>query len=120
MCTGSGERRPGPLDSDAGQAVKTHPLDQLEDLRLRVAQAQGAPVRPEAPGDHREVEHHRRVGEHELGEVDDDVALGSDGTDESLAAGALGRPVLVSPAAENRRLVIEVDDRENLAKRGGS
>jgi hypothetical protein len=115
-----GESRPGPLESDAGQAMQTHPLDQLEDLRLRVAETQGAPARPEAPGDHCEVEHHRRVGEHELGEVDDDIALGCDGTDESLAAGALGGPVLVSSAAKNRRLVIEVDDRANLAKRGGS
>jgi hypothetical protein len=100
--------------------MKTHPLDQLEDLRLRVTQTQRAPARAQPPGDHREVEHQRRVGEHELREVDDDIALGSDGTDESLAAGALGRPVLVSPAPEDRRLVIEVDDRANLAKRGGS
>jgi metal-sulfur cluster biosynthetic enzyme len=90
--------------------MQAHQLDQLEDLRLRAAEAKRAATGPEPPRDHRQIKHQRRVGEHELGEVDDDVVLGCDRADEGLAPRALGGPVLVPTAPEYGRFVIEVDD----------
>jgi hypothetical protein len=53
-------------------------VDQAEDLRLRRAQANRPAADPEAPGEHGQVEHDRRIGEDEFAEVDDDVGLRAD------------------------------------------
>jgi hypothetical protein len=73
-------------------------------------------VGTQAPGQHREVEHQRRVGEHELAEIDDHIRLGTDRSRQRLPADALRVAVLVTPAAERGWLVIEVDDPANLLK----
>jgi hypothetical protein len=72
-------------------------------------------VRTQPPRDHREVEHQGRVGERQLGEVDDDVAVRAQGAEEGLPAKRLRGPVLVAGAAEQGLLLVEVDDAANLA-----
>jgi hypothetical protein len=100
--------------------MQTRDLDQHPDLRLRAPEQQRLPANTQAPGNHRKVEHQRRVGEHKLAEVDDDIGLGADCAYERLSTASLRRPVLVSTAAQHRRLVIEIDDVENLPKDGPS
>jgi hypothetical protein len=60
------------------EPVQPDHLDQRVDVRLGVAQAQDPLLRPKALREHREVEHHRGVGEVQLGQVDDHVALVGD------------------------------------------
>ena len=62
----------------AGQAVQPHQLDQRLDLRLGLVQEHRSSPHAQAAGQDRQVEHQRGVGEGELGQVDDDVRLGSD------------------------------------------
>jgi len=99
--------------------VQADGLDQRLDLRLGATQQDRLAVRPQAPGQHREVEHQRRVREHELAEIDDHIRLGADRPRKRLPADALRVAVLVTPAAERGWLVIEVDDPENLPKAPG-
>jgi hypothetical protein len=44
-------------------------------VRLRAAQRHATAGLPDAAGDHREVDHERRVRERELAQVDEDLAL---------------------------------------------
>jgi metal-sulfur cluster biosynthetic enzyme len=97
--------------------VQAHELDQGDDLRLGPTEPQRAPADPQAAGNHRQVEHQRGIREHEFAEVDDDIRFGPDRADERLASRPLCGPVLIPTAPEHRRLVIEVDDRANLANR---
>ena len=60
-------------------------LDQGVDLRLRAADEQVQALHPKAAGEDGEVEHQRRVGEHELGEIDDDITLRAQRTCQGLA-----------------------------------
>lgn len=111
-----GERGRRPLDVHPGKAVQTDELDQRRDLRLGVAQQDRAPVGPQAPGDHGEIEHQRRIRKVQLAQIDDDVRLGANRTREGLTPAPLRRPILVSLAAQSGRCVIEVDDVQNLPK----
>ena len=85
-------------------------LDQPLDLRLRAAQEQHAPPSSKPAGEHRQVEHQRGVGEHEIAEVDDQVSVSPERTNHRPTAEALSCPVLVSRAPQNGRLVRELDD----------
>jgi hypothetical protein len=116
FATALGERGGGALEQDARQAMQTGDLDQRPDLGLSVPEQQRASTNAKAARDHREVEHQRGVREHKLAEVDDDIGLGADRAYERLSAASLRRPILVSTAAQDRRLVIEIDDVENLPK----
>ena len=68
----------GTVEAHAGQPVQPDELDQRADLRLGAAEQDRAAMRAQAAREHRQIEHQRRVGEHELAEVDDDVGLGAD------------------------------------------
>jgi hypothetical protein len=96
--------------------MQSDKLDQRPDLRLRPTQQDRASSGAQAAGEHREIEHQRRVGEHEIGEVDDDVCLRTERAGDGLASAALRRAVLIAGAPENSRCVVEVDDRANLPK----
>jgi hypothetical protein len=98
--------------------VHAHHLDQPTDLGLRPTDQQGTAAHAQAASEHGQVQHQRGVSEDELAEVDYDIGLRTDRADESLAPATLSGPVLISAAAQNRRFVIEVDDRANLAKPG--
>jgi len=85
-------------------------LDQRQDLRLGAAQQDRAPATPDPPGEHRQVEHQRRVGEHQLAEVDADIRLGAERPCQGSAPAALSGAVLVSGAPEDRGVVSKLDD----------
>ena len=90
--------------------MKTDHLDQRSDLRLGGAQQNRATALAKPPGQHRQIHHQRRVGEHEVTQIDHDVSLGTDGANHRLPPTSLRGPVLLSRATEDRRLWIEVDD----------
>jgi metal-sulfur cluster biosynthetic enzyme len=98
------------LDCDAGKAVQADDLDHAQHLGLRVAQAHEPPGAPQPTGDDRQIEDERAVGERQLGEIDDDVALARERSGESCAPPPAGGYVLVSGAAQYCRLFGELDD----------
>jgi len=116
---GSGQDARRLFERDAGQARQADDLDHPQDLWLRVAQLQQPARAPQAPGDDREVEDERAVGERELAQVDDDVALTCKGAGESRASPPARRNVLVSRAAQNGWLFGELDDGEATYTTGG-
>ena len=67
----------GRRDEHAGQAVEADELDQPLDLRPRAVDAHALVRAAQPAGEHREVEHERRVGELQLGEVDREVLRAS-------------------------------------------
>jgi hypothetical protein len=81
--------------------VEPDELDQPHDLGLRLAKAKLASTRAQAPCDRGEVEHQRRVGEHEAAEVDDHILLRLDRSRQSATARPLGRAILIAAAAED-------------------
>jgi metal-sulfur cluster biosynthetic enzyme len=105
---GHGGRRA--LDGDAGQTVQADHLDHAPDLRLWAADEDQPPRAAQAPRHDRQVEDERAVGERELAQVHDEVALGAESTGESSAAPPSRRDVLVSRAAQEGRLFGELDD----------
>ena len=113
-----GERGCRSLELDARQPVQTDDLDQGSDLGLGAAQSEGSPVSTKAAGQHREVEHQRRVSERQLTEIDDHIGLGANRPGQRLTPRSLRGSVLVALAAQGRRLVIEVDDRGKVPKGG--
>jgi hypothetical protein len=102
------------VEPHARQPVQPDQLDQRHDLGLGAAQQNRTAPAPEPPREHRQVEHQRRVGEHQLAEVDDDVTLGPESPGQGPAPEPLCRPILVAATAQSRRLVLEVDDSDNL------
>jgi hypothetical protein len=90
----------GALDDHAGQAVQAHDLDHAPDLGLWAADAQQPPGPAQATRDYRQVQQERAVGERQLAQVDDEVALGGKSAGESPAAPPSRRDVLVSRAAQ--------------------
>ena len=110
----------GPFEQDPWEPVQADELDQRADLRLSVAQQDRAAAHPQPARQHRQVEHQRRVGEHELGEVDDDIRLRSDRAHECAAPTRLRRPVLVSAATQDRRFVSKLDDVRKPTERWGA
>jgi metal-sulfur cluster biosynthetic enzyme len=107
---GSGQRRRRTLEPDTRETVETDELNQRPDLWLSAPEQDRAPPGAQAARDHCQIEHQRRVREHELAEIDDYVRLGSDGAGQSLPTTTLSRPVLVTPTAQSRGFFIEVDD----------
>ncbi len=81
--------------------MQPHRLDEGEDLGLGSPEAKRPAADSQSPRDHRQVKHQRSIGEHELGEVDDDVGLCADRADERLAATTLRRPVFITTAPEH-------------------
>lgn len=106
------------LGGGRGQAVEAHArkpvqpdqLDQRADLRLRAAQQKRAPPPAQSPGQHRQVEHQRGVSEGQLGQIDDEVALGSERPGERAPPQTLGGSILVPGTSQNRGVVRELDD----------
>jgi metal-sulfur cluster biosynthetic enzyme len=92
------------------EAVQAYSLDELPHLRLRAADVQRRAGGAQAPGEHRDVQHERRVGEGELREIDDHIGPGHERPREGAAATRLRRPHLVAAAAQDGRVVVEVDD----------
>jgi hypothetical protein len=80
--------------------VQADDLDDAPDLRLRAADADQPPGPAQAPRDDRDVEQERAVGERELTQVDDQIALGRQRAREGPAAPPARRDVLVSRAAQ--------------------
>ena len=66
--------------------------------------------------EHRQVDHQRRIREHQLGEVDDEIRLGTKSTGQRGPASSLRRSVLVPANTQNRRFGNEIDDPRNLPK----
>jgi hypothetical protein len=89
-------------------------LDQGADLGLGAADTDRPAVRSQPASQEGEVEHQRGIGEHQLGEIDDDIGLRADGSGQRGPPESLGVAVLVATAAEGRRLVVEVNDPRNL------
>jgi hypothetical protein len=94
--------------------VESDQLDQRPDLRLGAAQQDRASAAAKAARQHRQVKHQRRVREDQLAQLDDDVGFGSERTGERTPAPALGTPILVAGASQDRRVVSELDDRAKL------
>jgi hypothetical protein len=95
-------------------------LDQGADLGLGAAHTDRPAVCPQPPSQEGEVEHQRGVGEHQLGEIDDDVGLRADRTRQRGTPKSLRIAVLIAAAAEGRRLVVEVNDPRNLLNERGA
>jgi hypothetical protein len=70
---GSGERGGSALESHARQPMKTDKLDQGSDLRLRPAQQKLPATGAQPAREHRQIDHQRGVGEHQLAQVDHHV-----------------------------------------------
>jgi hypothetical protein len=113
----SGEDGLAALGDDAGEAVEPHHLDHAPHLGLRVAHVQAAVGDAQAPGEDRQVEHQRAVGERQLLEVDGDVAAGADRAGQGGASAPLRGDVLVATAAEQSLLFDERNDPGKLHKR---
>ena len=107
------------FESHARQAAEAHQLDQSHHLRLRGAQAQHALLDPQPARKHAEVEHQRRVRENQAAEIDDHVPLRADRSRQRPPTRALGAPVFLASAVQDRGAFIEVDDRGNIYKPRG-
>jgi len=83
-------------------------------VRLRAGEPKRAALRPQALGEAGEVDDHRRVGELQLGEVDDDVAGRPQRDRDRPPPASARRSVLVPRDDEDGQLFIETDDRGNL------
>ena len=112
------QRGGGVVEVDAGEPVKPDELDQAQDLRLGRVKAQRTAARPQAPGESRQVEHQRGVGERERGEIDDDVVLSSDRERQCPSTRALRGAIFVAPAAQDSGAFIELDDRGKVLDPG--
>ena len=110
----SGRRGLG-LDEDAGEALHADVLDQHVDLRLGATQAQRTVLVAQSPREYRQVEHQGRVGEDQLGEVDDDVRARLDRLGQGPTAQRRGRTVLVPRAAQQWWICVKRDDGPKLA-----
>jgi hypothetical protein len=80
--------------------VQSDHLDHAPHLRLRAADADQPAGLAQAPRDDRQVQQERAVGEGQLVQVDDEVALGGKSAGEGPAAPPPRRDVLVSRAAQ--------------------
>jgi len=74
------------------------------------------PRRRTPAGQHGQIEHQRGVGEYQPAQIDDDIALCPERTGQRPASQALGSPVLVAGASQERRIVRELDDPGKLYK----
>ena len=83
------------FERHGGLAVEPDEPDQRPHLRLRRPQQQRAPLGAEALGEHGEVDHQRRVGEAQLGQIHADVARRVQRRGQRAPAQAGRRPVLI-------------------------
>jgi hypothetical protein len=98
------------VDGHAGEALQPDHLDHPQHLGLRVAQVHQPSGTAQAPSHDREVEDERAVGERQLAQIDDDVALAGKRAGESRASPPARRNILVSRAAQDGWLFGELDD----------
>jgi hypothetical protein len=103
-------------DPDGGQAVEADRFDQRTDVRLGMREPERLALRAQPLGEAREVDHQRRVGEAEVGEVDDDVAGRGQRGREGPPAAAARDPVLVPLDPQDRELFVERDDPGKLLR----
>ena len=85
-------------------------LDQRVDLRRGTAEPDAAADPAEPPRDHCEVQHQRRVGERQPGEVDDEVRLQRECPRQGASAQRLRDPVLITTATQDRGVFLQFDD----------
>ena len=78
-----------------GQPVQADELDQLADVRLRMAQRERAAVRAQSLRQAGQIDHQRRVGEPQLGQIDAYVARRVQRCGQRAPAQAGRRPVLI-------------------------
>jgi metal-sulfur cluster biosynthetic enzyme len=64
----------------------------------------------QAVREHRQVDHQRRVGEHQVAQIDKDVTLGPEREYKSPSAQALRAPILVPGTQQYRWVVGKLDD----------
>jgi hypothetical protein len=88
------------LDDHAGEPVQADHLDDAPDLGLRAADADQTPGPAQASRDDRQVQQERAVGERQVAQVYDQIALGRKRAREGPAAPPPRRDVLVSRAAQ--------------------
>ena len=100
------------LDEHALEAVQADALDQRTDLGLRAPYSELRTRGAQAPREHRDVEHERRVGERQLRQVDGDVGTADERAREGATATRLRRSHLVAAAAQHGWAVVERDDGE--------
>ena len=108
-----------PDEPHGGQPVQPDQLDQRADVRLRPAEPQGPALGPQALCQAGEVDHHRRVGEPQVGEIDDHVARRLQGSRERTAAPADRRPIFVPRDPQDRQLLVELNDSGKLVHTAG-
>jgi metal-sulfur cluster biosynthetic enzyme len=99
--------------------VQADGLDQRAHVGLRAAQPQRAALGSQALRETGEVDHHGRVGEVQVGEVDDDVAGRRQGSGQGPSPASTGRSVLISRDPQDRQLLVEVNDPGKLIHTGG-
>ena len=104
------------LDEHAVEAVQADALDQRTDLGLGAAYSELRTRGAQAPREHRDVEHERRVGERELRQVDGDVGAADERAREGATATRLRRSHLVAAAAQHGWAVVERDDGEQATR----
>ena len=102
------------FEANAGEAMQAYTLDLLADVGFCSAQPESPTLSPQPASEHRQIDHQRSVGECELAEIDNDVALGAKGTRQSLPSTALSGSILVSATPQGGGLFAEVDDPSNL------
>jgi hypothetical protein len=95
------------LELDPGQCVDPDDLDQCLDLRLGAAEHDRAAVGTQPAGEQCQVDHQRRVGERELGQVDGNVGLRPQSPRQRAATASLGAADLVAGATKQGRGVAE-------------
>ena len=93
-------------------------LDQRADVGLGALEEELPAGHAQAPREHREIEHERRIREGEAGEIDDDIGRRADGLREGLAAQGLRRPILVAATTEQGWVFVVGDDADNLSQSG--
>jgi metal-sulfur cluster biosynthetic enzyme len=96
--------------------VEPDQLDQMHDLRLGAVEQKPASASAQTVREHGEVDHQRRVGEGQVAQVDQNIALGAEGEHQSPSAEALRASILVSGAQQDRRIVGELDDASETYK----
>jgi metal-sulfur cluster biosynthetic enzyme len=104
------------VDPHGRQPVQADRLDEHADVRLRVGEPQRHALGAEPLRQAGQVDHQRRVGEPQVGEVDDDVPRGGEGSRERAPPAAARRPVLIALDPEDRKLLVEADDAGKLQR----
>lgn len=102
------------VEAHGREAMEPDRLDQCADVGLRAAEPQRATLRAQALCETCEVDHQRRVGETELGEVDNHVARGLQRGGQGATPASTGGAVLVPRDPQDRQLLVEVNDPAKL------